>query len=422
MKTTYDVIVIGAGPAGSTAAAVLAAKGRRVLVLEKETFPRYHVGESLIPFCYFTLERLGLLERLSQGAFVKKYSVQFVSIRGHVSNPFYFFNHLDHPASTTWQVVRSEFDSLLMQNAQDKGAEVRQGVTVKELLEKDGQVVGVKAKTQEKEVQELYAPMTIDASGLRSFAVKKNGWRVADPSLDKIAIWTYFKNAKRDSGYDEGATTVAYLPEKGWFWYIPLHNETVSVGVVAEPAYLYREGRNPEEIIAREIQNNAWIREHLRDATQVGEYRAANDYSYRSRHCAKDGLLLTGDAFSFLDPVFSSGVFLALRGGEMAGEAVDAALANNDVSASQFAAYGDELCAGIEAMRKLVYVFYDKRFRFSDVIKKHPHLHGDLTDCLIGNVYKDFDPLFSAIEEFADVPAPLAHGQPWVQPDSAVEV
>lgn len=408
----YDAIIVGGGPAGSTTAAILATKGRRVVVLEKEKFPRYHIGESLIPHCYFTLERLGLIEKLRASHFPKKYSVQFVTPAGKLSQPFYFTQHRDHPAMQTWQVVREEFDQMLLDNARAKGAEVREEMTVKEAIREHGAVVGVRGVDKAGQAFELRAPMTIDASGREGFTQVPSGWRVRDPMLNKIAIWTYFQGAVRDPGLDEGATTVAYLPDKGWFWYIPWPNDRVSVGIVAEASYLYRETRDLAEIFCREVGNNLWIKEHLAPGKVVAPYRVTAEFSFRAKHCAENGLVLAGDAFAFLDPVFSSGVFLALKSGEMAGDAVDAALTAGDVSAKQFTEYGKQLCYGIESMRKLVYAFYDARFSFKDVIMKHPHLRGRLTDCLIGDLFTDFDELFGAVAEFAAVPAPLPHGAP----------
>ena len=301
---------------------------------------------------------------------------------------------------------------MLVEKATENGAEFSFGVQVKDLLEEDDGVVGVKVVSDGGEESELRAPVTIDASGRDALAMQKRGWRVKDPELNKMAVWTYYQGAKRDEGLDEGATTVAYLPEKGWFWYIPLSGDVVSVGIVAEPSYLYREGRDPEKMFQREIDNNPWIAEHLAPGTPTGEYRITCDYSYRSRYSAIDGLVLTGDAFSFLDPVFSSGVFLALKGGEMAADAVEEALAKGDFSAAQFAGYSESLCMGIETMRKLVYAFYDQAFSFKSILTKYPDLRGDLTDCLIGNLSTDFDPLFAAIGEFARLPSPLEHGRP----------
>jgi flavin-dependent dehydrogenase len=408
----YEAIVIGCGPAGSAAAALLAAKGRRVLVLEKEKFPRYHIGESLIPYTYFPLERMGLIEKMKASHFTKKYSVQFVSPDGRASQPFYFFKHLKHEAANTWQVLRSEFDQILMDNARQKGAEVIEEITVRETIEENGYVKGVRAVTKNGETVDYYAPMTLDATGRDAFSLTRHGWKVRDPYLNKIAIWTYFKGAMRDPGVDEGATTIAYVPEKGWFWYIPLAGDVVSVGIVAERDYLYKDTRDLAAIFHREVGNNAWVEQHLAAGTQFGPYRVTGEYSYRSRHCAANGLVLIGDAFAFLDPVFSSGVFLALCSGERAADAVDQALTEGDYSAARFAAYGADMCRGIEGMRRLVYAFYDHAFSFRTFVIRHPELVGDLTDCLIGNLFIDFDPLFEAVSNFARVPDALSHGMP----------
>lgn len=401
----YDCIVIGGGPAGSTAAAVLAAQDRRVLILEKEKFPRYKVGESLLPYCYFTLERLGVARQIARSNFTKKYSVQFVDTDGRVSQPFYFFQHLHHAASRTWQVVRSEFDQLLLDNARSRGATVMEQTAAKRLLRSNGAVVGVYASTPDGGALELRAPMTIDASGRDAFCINREEWKIRDPSLQKISIWNYYRGAVRDDGLDQGATTIAYLPDKGWFWYIPLADDTVSVGVVAERDYLYRDGKDPETVFQHEVQVNPWIRRHLAPGKAVGPYRVTGDYSYTSRYCATDGLVLVGDALGFLDPVFSSGVFLALRSGEMAGDAVHNALEAGDTSASRFAAYGRDLHTGIAAMRKLVYAFYSKAFSFGKLMHAHPDLRGDLTDCLIGNLFRDFDNLFHAVGESVQMPS-----------------
>jgi flavin-dependent dehydrogenase len=412
MQSEYDVIVIGGGPAGATAGALLASKGRKVLVLEKEKFPRYHVGESLMPFCWYTLERLGVLNEMDSIAFTKKYSVQFVTPEGHQSQPFYFFQHRDHPSSVTWQVERAEFDLMLLQNARAKGAEVREQTTVQRVIRNDSQqVIGVEASGPDGSTYSAFAPVTIDCSGRQQTATARDGWRIRDPHLNKMAIWTYYKGATRDPGIDEGNTTVAYVQDRGWFWYIPMRNNLVSLGIVAEKDYLFSESKDPAEILKREIGRNAWIEDHLRTGEQVGEYWVTSEFSYRSRHCADNGLVLAGDAFAFLDPVFSSGVFLALKSGEMAADAVDTALSSGDVSGHQFAHYGEQLCRGIETMRGLVCAFYDANFSFARMLKNSPHLRGRLTDCLIGDVFTDFSELFSAVGEFANLPAPLPHGR-----------
>jgi flavin-dependent dehydrogenase len=407
----YEAIVIGGGPSGSTTAALLAAKGRRVVLLEKEKFPRYHIGESLLPYGYFVLERLGMIERMKTSHFPRKYSVQFISTNGKVSQPFYFFQHLEHEAAQTWQVVRGEFDHMLLENARSKGAVVLEETTVKEAIIDNGRVFGVRAVGQDGTRHEFRAPITIDASGRDAFSIVRRDWRVRDPCLNKMALWTYYRGAVRDPGLDEGATTVAYLPEKGWFWYIPLPDDVVSVGIVAEKDYLYKDTRDLETIFNREVENNLWVKAHLAPGRRIEAFRATGEYSYRSQHCSADGLVLVGDAFAFLDPVFSSGVFLALRSGEMAADAVDGALGTGDTSAAMFDDYGRELCRGIEAMRNLVYAFYDHAFSFGMFFRECTHLKGDVTDCLIGNLFRDFGPLFKAVGEFARLPEALQHGR-----------
>jgi flavin-dependent dehydrogenase len=384
-----------------------------VLVLEKEKFPRYHIGESLMPYCWFTLNRLGLVDEMNRRAFTKKYSVQFVTQDGRQSQPFYFFQHYDHPSAVTWQIERAEFDMMMLENARAKGAEVREQTPVERVLRDDaGRVIGVEARGADGVRFQVHAAVTIDCSGRDRIATGREGWFARDPMLNKIAIWSYWRGAKRDPGIDEGNTTVAYVEGRGWFWYIPLKDDVVSVGVVADKDYLFSESKDPAAIMEREIGRNVWIKDHVTAGTQFGEYWVTAEFSYRSRHPATDGLVLAGDAFAFLDPVFSSGVFLALKSGELAADAVDAALTAGDTSGARFAAYGDTLCRGIENMRKLVYAFYDEGFSFGRLIKAHPEQRGRLTDCLIGDLFDlDFTALHGAMRNFAELPAELPYGR-----------
>jgi len=417
---SFDAIIIGAGPAGSSSGAILAEYGHRALILEREKFPRYHIGESLLPFTFQPLQRLGVIDKMRASAFVKKYSVQFVSPSGRASQPFYFFNRYDRDTvAQTWQVLRSEFDQLLLDNARAKGALVKEETTVTELIQEGGRVAGVRARTKGGAVTDYRAPITLDCSGKEAFCAVRHQWRVKDPVLNKIAVWTYYQGAQRDEGLDAGATTVAYVPEKGWFWYIPQHNDRISVGVVAEGKYLTRGGvKSPEAIFKREIEENQWIKQHLARGQQTGDYFLTSEYTHHAKHCGMEGLLLAGDAFAFLDPVFSSGVMLALKSGTLAGEEVHKAIVARDFSAGRFAEYGRFVREGVENMRKLVYAFYDPKFSFRKLTNKYPDAVGSVTDCLSGDVNKDFSRLWRQIEEFAPLPESLPVGGPLVKPES----
>jgi len=415
----YDAIVIGGGPAGSTAGALLAEKGWKVLILEKDKFPRYHVGESLMPYCYFTFERLGVLEKIKEMAWTEKQSVQFVGRNGKVSTPFYFFQHYEHPSSTTWQVKRADFDHMLLNNAREKGATALEETSVTGFItDESGAVTGVKALSSGGEKFEFNARVVLDGSGRDALFLRKTSSRKRDPQLNKIAIWTLFKGAKRDPGLDEGSTTVAYLDGKGWFWNIPMADDIVSSGIVAERDYLYRDSRDPKAIFEREIKNNPWVEDHISQGEQFGDYWVTGEYSYRGEYCAADGLVLIGDAFAFLDPVFSSGVFLALKSAEMAADAADIALRKEGpVMAGDFEEYGERLCNAMETMRQVVYAFYDERFSFAALIKANMGLRGTLTDCLIGDLMdRDYSELLDAMKDFAKLPEPLSHGRANLNP------
>ncbi|MBN9688677.1 MAG: tryptophan 7-halogenase [Verrucomicrobia bacterium] len=411
----FDTIVIGGGPAGSAVGAILGEYGHRVLVLEREKFPRYHIGESLIPFTFGPLERIGMIPRMKRSHFVKKYSVTFVQPDGQRSQPFYFFKRYDRETvAQTWQVLRAEFDQMLLDNAREKGAEVREETTANRLLKEGDRVVGVEATDRKTgRTYEVRAPITVDCTGKEAFTSNRLGWRMRDPYLNKIAVWTYYKGSQREADIDEGATTVAYVPDKGWFWHIPQHDDMVSIGIVAEGKYLTRGGvKEPKEIFQREIEENEWVKTHLAVGESTGEYFITSEYSRHSRHCASPGLVLAGDAFAFLDPVFSSGVMLALKSGHLVAETIHEGLVAGDLSPERFREYGQTIRAGVENMRKLVYAFYDPKFSFREVIKAYPEAGGLITDCLSGDVNKDFTQLWSWIGEFVPLPDDLPYGDP----------
>ena len=408
-----DVIVIGGGPSGSTTATLVAQQGFSVRLLERDHFPRYHIGESLIPDTFWVLERLGILPKLRQSRFVKKHSVQFVTEQGRLSAPFYFADHKPHESSQTWQVVRQEFDQMLLDHARETGVDVREGVRVLEVIFEGSRAVGVRTVDEAGNRQEMRARVIVDAAGQSCVIQDRLGLREWDPVLKKAAIWTYWKGAQRDPGRDEGATLVMQTEgKKGWFWYIPLHDDVVSVGVVAGYDYLFtgRDSKDIEKIYFEEVARCPGVQPRIASAERAGPFRAAKEYSYRSREVAGDGWVLVGDAYGFLDPLYSSGVLLALKSAACAADAIADGLRCGDTSAARLGVWGPDYIAGMDRMRRLVCEFYDG-LNFGRFVREHQDRKGLVTDILIGDLFKpDIDELWPLMDAMKAAPEPTPAG------------
>jgi len=407
-----DVVVIGGGPAGAATAALVAERGHSVALFERERFPRYHIGESLIPETFWVLERLGILPQLRQGRFVEKHSVQFVSEQGKLSAPFYFADYKDHESSRTWQVTRGEFDRMLLDNARSKGVEVHEGTRVLEVVFEGDRAVGVRVAGGPDGQRTIRCRVVVDAAGQSTLLQDRLGLRRWDPDLKKAAIWTYWKGAARETGRDAGATLVLQTEgRKGWFWYIPLADDVTSVGVVADHDHLFaaRPPRDPATIYAAEVERCPGLVPRLAGAERIEPFRIAKEYSYRSRQVAGDGWVLVGDALGFLDPLYSSGILLALKSGALAADAISAALDRGDTSAAALGPWGPNYLAGMDRMRKLVCAFYDG-LNFGQVVRRHGDAKPLITDILIGDIFK---------EEIDGLWPLLAEGEP-IQPQPAV--
>jgi flavin-dependent dehydrogenase len=424
---TYDVVVIGGGPAGSTVATLLAQKGRRVLVVERARFPRFHIGESLMPEAYWVFERLGLLPKLRKSDFVRKYSVQFVTASGKESAPFVFEERKPHECSVTWQIERADFDQMMLEHAEQNGATVWQETNVIDVLlepsESDDlpRARGVVVQRKDDPVpRRIGAKVVVDATGMNALLSKRLGIRQLDPKLKKASVFSHYKNCQREPGKNGGATLVLSTKQNdGWFWYIPLRDDVTSVGVVADVDRLMkgREG-TPEQILNEEIANCPGLQERMKGAQRSGPVHVLSDFSYRASRCAGDGWVLTGDAFGFLDPMYSSGVFLALKSGEMAADAINEAFERNDFSGAQLGKWGDELSQGMQTIRKLVYAFYTPTFSFGKFVKMHPEHKDDITAVLVGEVFRpDADDVFEPMKEMAPIPESVPLEKPGKKDD-----
>jgi flavin-dependent dehydrogenase len=397
VEAAYDVVVIGAGPAGATTAALVAEYGHRVLVLERASFPRFHVGESLIPETYWPLQRLGLIDQLKQSAYPKKFSVQFVSEGVKESAPFYFDTHNPHESSQTWQIERATFDCMLLDKAIENGAVARTDAHVLDVLFDGDQATGVKVKLAqgrsgdgETGTCEIAAKVIVDATGTSAFLANRLGVIKSDSYLKKATVWSYFQGALRDEGKDEGATIILQTAGKSsWFWYIPLSDDMVSVGCTGSMRFMFNKDRTDlAEIFAAELERCPAMQRRLANATQTADFLTTKDYSYRATQAAGPGWLLVGDAFGFVDPVYSSGVFLALKSGEFAADAIHDSIQAADLSAQSLGAWQPKYIEGLELFRKLVYAFYAPDFSFGKFLMAYPQYRENLIDILIGAVFK----------------------------------
>ena len=404
MRDHYDCVVIGGGPAGSTAAALVAEGGFSTLLIERERVPRFHVGESLMPETYWTLQRLGVLEQMKSSQFTKKLSVQFVSSSGKESQPFFFRDHDPRECAETWQVERADFDKLLFDNAAEKGAECRDRTRALSVHFEDHRATGVTLQTDDGAQHRISCRVVMDATGQQALIANALGIRDEDPRLRKTAIWGYYRNARRDEGDNGGATIIMHTREKrSWFWFIPLSNDITSIGVVGDRDYLLKGRGRPADVYQEELELCPALVERLVDAQLISEFRVAKEFSYSTRQQAGDGWLLIGDAFGFIDPIYSSGVYLALRSGELAADAVVDGLRRGDVSAGQLSSWIPAFRDGTRWIRQLVDVYYTDEFSLGHFLRDHPEHRGNLTDLLIGRVFHDgagriFDDLMPALD------------------------
>ena len=405
----YDCIVIGGGPAGSTVAALVAAKGARTLLIEREKFPRFHVGEVILPAAQATLSRLGVWDKLSDGPFLPSQGVRFVSGCGEELQNFLFSDSAHSQDSEAnpgqaWHVDRSEFDRLLLKNAKDAGAECRESTKVLEVLFEGDQAVGVRVQTDDQPPQEVRGRVIVDATGQQSLLASALDIRRMNPQLRKAAIWGYYQDARRTRG-DQGNLSSIFCTRTrdAWFWYLPLAADVTSVGVVGDADYLIKGRGKPANVLEEELVNCPAVTERLASARLISKFHVARDFSYDTRQTAGPGWVLVGDAWGFIDPLFSSGVLLALKSGELASEAILTGLTSENLSPAQLACWEPEFTAGVQRMRKLVGAFYTKQFSFSRFLSDHPQHQRQLSRLLAGEIFSpETDAFFADLDPWLD--------------------
>jgi flavin-dependent dehydrogenase len=357
----YDVAIIGGGPAGSTAATLLARAGRRVLVLERDKFPRFHIGESLLPFSMQAFTRLGLHEKFARAGFMDKFGGEMYGACGNEGVKFYFEDGFRSQTDRSYQVTRADFDKLLLDHSAENGAEVREETGVENIeFSEDEATITISSKSNGSR-EEIRARYVIDASGRNSILGAKFKLKKNYEHLQKVSVFAHYDGMIRAEGRDGTLTRMVRALDR-WFWVIPLSATRTSVGVVLDGA-VYRESKlSPEDFLEESIKQQPLLMETMRDAERVTPVRTAADFSYRSTRLYGDRWMLAGDAAGFIDPVFSSGVFLAVLAGEQAADALHEVLDRPAKRKKLFARYERNINKAMDVYLRFVDAWYSKEF------------------------------------------------------------
>ncbi len=388
MSHPYDVIIAGGGPAGSSTANYLRQKGRSVLVLERTKFPRFHIGESLLPFGNDIWKELGVFDQMNE-MFIHKPGARFIHEESGAEFTYYFDNAIRPGNPYAFQVKREEFDMLLLDRARALGAEVREQTLVKNVVFADDGVT-VQAVGPDGESYEVRAEIFIDATGRDAMMAGKKQLKVHDELVTtNVALHCMYADIPRQSGLEEGNIIIG-LFDGGWYWVIPFKDGDTSVGFVLEKSYTkVSRGLSRQEMYDQVLSRMPHLQKLMVNAKQIQEVGSQANWSYRSKQFYDYRMLMVGDAAAFVDPLFSTGVLLAINGAKFAAQHADAALRDRDFSAQRFASYQESCTSGMDIFKNLVSEFYAQNLRAVLMASAvNPTICAVIVSLLAGDVYK----------------------------------
>jgi len=380
-----DVVVIGGGPAGSTLAALVREQGLRVVLLEKDRHPRFHIGESLLPLNLPLLARLGVLEQVAAIGVVK-YGAEFASA-GRAPQRIYFADAIDRSHPYAFQVRRAEFDQILLANSAARGVEVHEGITVNRVEFRPGHTSRVHSSDEHGRARIWETRFVVDASGRDTLLARQFRIKHKDPRHQSAAIFGHFNAVERRTGRDAGNIGV-YWFEHGWCWLIPLQDGSTSVGAVCWPEYLKTRRGSPEEFFQQTIALCPPVQARMRQAELLGPVRVTGNYSYRAERMYGDGYLIIGDAFAFIDPVFSTGVHLAMQSAALGAEAVTVHLRDPVAAKALFANNEKRIRRALRTVAWFIYRFTSPAMqRLFMAPRNYGRMQEAITSMLAGDVF-----------------------------------